>query len=58
MPQYARINGWNEEPTVENQIYVEGEKDEEQPIIEVLLSDNVPGILRVVWSPSLLIVEE
>lgn len=29
---------------MEQQIYIEGEKEKENPVIEVLLSDSVPGM--------------
>ncbi|KAH9281440.1 5-methylcytosine rRNA methyltransferase NSUN4 [Echinococcus granulosus] len=44
IPQYITINGGTQELTVEQQIYIEGKKEEEEPIIEVLLTDNVPGL--------------
>lgn len=43
MPQYVIMNGGDQKLTVENQIYIEGDKEEEAPIIEVLLLKNVPG---------------
>ncbi|KAL5964177.1 5-methylcytosine rRNA methyltransferase NSUN4 [Taenia solium] len=45
VPQYITINGGTQELTVEQQIYIEGKKEEEEPIIEVLLTDNVSGVL-------------
>lgn len=39
------MNGGTQELTVEQQIYIEGEKEKEEPIIEVLLTDNVSGVL-------------
>ncbi|CUT99259.1 hypothetical protein [Echinococcus multilocularis] len=44
IPQYITINGGTQALTVEQQIYIEGKKEEEEPIIEVLLTDNVPGL--------------
>ncbi|VDM24962.1 unnamed protein product, partial [Hydatigera taeniaeformis] len=44
VPQYVTANGGTQELTVEQQVYIEGKKDDEEPIIEVLLRDNVSGL--------------
>ncbi|VUZ43512.1 unnamed protein product [Hymenolepis diminuta] len=44
VPCYVTLNGGTQEITVEQQIYIEGEKEKENPVIEVLLSDSVPGL--------------
>ncbi|VDN98249.1 unnamed protein product, partial [Rodentolepis nana] len=44
VPCYVALNGGSQEITVEQQIYIEGEKEKEDPIIEVLLSGSVPGL--------------